>query len=155
MSNRVRLILFSVFVLLTFYQFYTYAKSFRLNDFLPQDKPAGTVLFGTFVTQPSTNPLSQVDFAIPLLVINIVLLVEHPNQIGRRPMIFALVANLFILIMHQGFGTPALKQALANLQSNQATFVYPFAQWNALYLTAAIISSLIVIRLLIQILRKQ
>jgi hypothetical protein len=151
MSNKGRLILFSVFALLTFYQFYTYAKLFRLDDFLPLDPHV--VLYGVFVTKSSTNLLNQIDFAIPLLALNIFLWIETPTQVGRRPLILAFITNLLIMILRVGFGNPAIKQYLTDLKSNPATLTSPFAQWNALYLAGAIVSTLIVIGLLIRLLR--
>ncbi len=152
MSNKARLILFAVFALFTFYQFYTYAKSFHLSDFLPPNPH--TVLYGTFLTTSSPSPVSQIDFAIPLLALNIVLLVERPTQIGRRSIILAFIANLFIMVARVGFGTPAIKKAIADLQNNPTTtYTSPFPRWNALYLVIATISTLIVISQMIVLLR--
>ena len=158
MSNKAKLALFLVFAVLTFYQFYTFARSFNLNDMLPKETNNATVLYGGQDVAISSSTRFNFDSSIFLLALNIILWVERPNRIRRAPLILAFIANLAIVIIRVGIAAPALNLAKAAAQNNTQNIwelVNLHTKWNAIYLIPATISALIVLSIGFQFMRNR
>ncbi|MBA3874839.1 MAG: hypothetical protein H0X30_37400 [Anaerolineae bacterium] len=158
MSNKAKLILLLVFAALTFYQFYSYARTINLSNLYPPDSSVPVGLYGVYggqdVATATTNANAPFDPLIVLLALNIALWVERPDRVRRAPLILAFIANLSIVIMRVGIAAPALKLATATPQNDIQSIwnlASLHAKWNAVYLLAATLSGLVVLGLLIQL----
>ena len=164
MYNKVRLALLLIFAALTFYQFYRYASVFNTRALFPPNTPEPitipTSVQGTYSldVRVSIRPPSF-DFALSflLLALNIVLWINRPDQIERRPLISALIANLAIVIIHVIITSPVFNLAPTPQEYIKNIWVIRnfYAKWNFVYLIAATISGLIGLGMLVQIIRNR
>jgi len=156
-GNMIKLVIFLIFVGLTFSQFYTYARRFDFSQLLPKPANRSTVLTGTFIIGDATNQSpSGFDPAILLIALNIALWFEHPNKVERSPLIVAFIANFALMLLRVGTAAPELKLAVAATQTNiqnASNLADLYVKWNTIYFVLATISVLVVLGIIIHLLR--
>jgi hypothetical protein len=160
MSNKAKLILLLIFTALTYYQFYTFAKAFNLSALFPPNTPE-PITIPTSVQGKSMDvrvsysaPSFSFGPAILLLALNVILWIKQPDQLGRRLLTIALIANLAIIIIHVIITSPVFNLAPSPREYIRNIWIIRnfYAKWNFVYLIAATISSLIALNTLAQIL---